>query len=855
MMDASLIIYYGALSILGSAVAIAIIITSWKLFTRISLLSRLRRVVQNPELAEPLLKRRYSARRLLRRSKIFEKFARKNGNQIIALSGIDDLWLERLLSKKKKRDFLRVLGYAAEKGLFKCFLVSLEKKRFARLLTAWLDKSGDLIPMRRLSLAGKGEEFDGRVAREIFKDKMPEIREMMGDPEWASRYFAVKFLLHDSRDEKSVRALWEGFNDPHALVRKTVASGFNTHEKERLASELNTLVMNDPVFEVRKACFDRILNEFPQSYSPEIEKLTENQIFHVLELLRDGSQDDENIAMHFLPSDNLEFRFIAADYLDRNGALRRLCSDVNLGDRKDFERRCELLKKSCAVNVTSFLSIIENTDNPGSLLMCAQLLPEKGNSSYITILAQKVFALFEGNGELSELYAKTAECISTRGNDEAIRLFDRELNKRRKDDAIRVLLPYVSGRGDEILVKTLLSFLRDEEFGHDALLIDALRKMSAYLILPEIFQLIRCGREACPHRIRIRALKVLGEMDMEYCIQTILENLPLLPLEEAREFTRVLSGYPKEKLIKKIEELLDTADARVRASLIASIPALGEKSFVKRIALSLKDADPDVRIAGVLALVAFEELKLLSDALSMLRDPVERVRSQVAQVLGTHGSEAIIKDLKNILFDEEEAASVKKGAILGLGHSRLLDSIDILIARLEVEEELTDEITRALANKTAKKEISRIIELFKDAVPDLRKRITEVFKKMKQKGEKSLEELLQEDIPSLKPFIAEILDSTGYVESRIRNLSHRSPAVRKESAEMLALVGTKSAFRGIVLAARDPDEEVRIMVTRALEKLETKKGAEILNFLENDPDKRIRKYTRWALDRLRAKSL
>ena len=27
----------------------------------------------------------------------------------------------------------------------------------------------------------------------MFGDKIDEIREMMGDPEWASRYFAVKF--------------------------------------------------------------------------------------------------------------------------------------------------------------------------------------------------------------------------------------------------------------------------------------------------------------------------------------------------------------------------------------------------------------------------------------------------------------------------------------------------------------------------------------------------------------------------------------------------------------------------------------------------------------------------------------
>ena len=57
------------------------------------------------------------------------------------------------------------------------------------------------------------------------------------------------------------------------------------------------------------------------------------------------------------------------------------------------------------------------------------------------------------------------------------------------------------------------------------------------------------------------------------------------------------------------------------------------------------------------------------------------------------------------------------------------------------------------------------------------------------------------------------------------------------------------------MASRDPDREVRINVVRALEKLETKEGKQILKALEEDPDGKIRKYTHWALERLRAKEL
>ena len=123
------------------------------------------------------------------------------------------------------------------------------------------------------------------------------------------------------------------------------------------------------------------------------------------------------------------------------------------------------------------------------------------------------------------------------------------------------------------------------------------------------------------------------------------------------------------------------------------------------------------------------------------------------------------------------------------------------------------------------------------------------------KGEEVMIELLKEDIPSLRSFITEILESTGFVESAIRKLAHRSISVRREAAQVLSLIGTKSAFRGIVLAARDPDEEVRVQVVKALEKLNTKEGKKLLEDLQADPDKRIRKYTLWALERVKSKNL
>ncbi|KKL10143.1 hypothetical protein LCGC14_2558780, partial [marine sediment metagenome] len=293
----------------------------------------------------------------------------------------------------------------------------------------------------------------------------------------------------------------------------------------------------------------------------------------------------------------------------------------------------------------------------------------------------------------------------------------------------------------------------------------------------------------------------------------------------------------------------------VRASLISILPSTEEKEFLKFIRKALKDADPEIRIASVWAIVDFADFRSLNQAFSMLRDPVERVRSEVARAFGSYGSDDVLERLKALLTDENEVASVKRAALVGLKNASSLKAVEILVARLEVDEELQGDIQAALAFKVKRKEVAALVEDFKDADPGLRTRITAVFKAMKEEGEEALVELLKEDILSLNLFIAEILDSTGYVESQIRKLSHRDSEVRREAAEVLSLVGTESAFRGIVLAARDPDDEVRVKVIKALEKLETKEGKEILAALEGDGDKRVRKYTHWALERLKAKEL
>jgi HEAT repeat protein len=298
--------------------------------------------------------------------------------------------------------------------------------------------------------------------------------------------------------------------------------------------------------------------------------------------------------------------------------------------------------------------------------------------------------------------------------------------------------------------------------------------------------------------------------------------------------------------------LLASPDAKIRASLITILPVIKNDSFMKEIKASLKDVDPDVRVAAIKALLGFGEIRLLNQETSMLRDPVERVRVATAEVIAKHGNAAAMEILKKTTTDENETDTVKISVIAGLGRSTSAEGIPILVNVLDSSDEFREYAAKALANRTAKRDITKLIEIFKDAEPQLREKLIPVFKAQGKEAEPHILEVLKDEVASLKPYLVKILEETGYVDRVKRRLSDRNAEVRREAAQTLSLLDTLPAFRGLVLAAKDPDQEVRVAVVKALEKLKNSKSQEMLEQLKADPDNRIRKYTFWALERLQS---
>ncbi len=852
---------------------------------------RLRRALSTPaELSN--LRLLYSENFLRRQTPLVEHMARRENPEIIPLLGYDDLWVQAVRDHKREADIRRVLEFCPDKGLFACFQAALKKPSAAAQIKGYLKSSGDFLALRRIPLSAPGETFDTAKAYQLLEEHLSQLREMTGDPEWAARYFAVSILLEDP-DERTARTLWDAVSDSHPLIRRTVisripvpdpmntnitvaaADGGETADTDSngessvsgtgaqlLYETLFEQLKRDPVFEVRREARERIRRDFSDAYQVKTEELKEEEALHILELLDPSSEEDENSALDYLKGDNLEHRFIAAQFLAKKGTLTRLFLEADIGDKEILERNYTLLSHSCSVSIDTFLNQLDRSSNPGTLLIAARLLPDYGNRELITILAQKTMDLVtESNRQKDylEIYNKALVCIVARGTDKALAVLRDELNRRPEDEEfLEMLLPALPSRGDALFLETLISFLKNPEFPAREVLEQTLASFPDSLILPAILEIIQSGRDKYSHQVRISALKILGQMEHPYCLQTILENLPTLPLEEARHFAKLLQEYDAEHFETRAASLLNADDAHVRASLIAALPATGKKSFLKEIKEGLEDADPEVRIASLWALLDYNEIRNLPRLKEMLRDPVQRVRVEAGRALGLQGTAKTLESLAEALNDPNEVQPVKEAVLAGLAASEEKSSLGILtdfLEKTQEEDPLKEAASAALAEKQNKNFLEGLIETFKDAAPEMRERLSRVFAAMGETGEAGMVGLLRQDIPSLRPFIAEVLEGTGYVEAMIRRLAHRDAAVRREAAEVLSLMNTAAAFRGIVMAARDPDQEVRIQVTKALDRLDSEEGKTVLEQLEQDPDKKIRKYTHWALERHRARKL
>ena len=856
-----------AYAAVAAALILIVVFLVWFVQTRI-FKSRLKKIVmaEDADHAEEALKdfeQKYPAEKLVRYSRRMERYSRQMGPQVVRDTGLAGKWVQKLTgsSLPSTADLRRVLLYCPETNVFKAFIAASLHPRLRDFFFKWVKDSGEEKVIRLLGETCRGEDFDpafcgaeATASASLLETQGPLLRELTSESEWYTRYFAYKMLLLD-KDELTQKVLEEGLMDPHPLIRKILANSF-TSDKEKTWNMLWDKLIHDPVYEVRETARKRIAKEFTDTYSLNDKNLNAEETSRILEQHDPVSQEDRTFAMTALENDDKELRYHAAAFLDKYGLLSSYLAKNTLDDPNTIEQSVNLLQKALEVNVSGFLRNYETGDG-APLLTAARLLSDSGGTQEdICYLEKKVFAFFSGkkpDPSTVEIYTKTLEAVVTNGNVKALELLAEELSgKENENDFLQYLLPVIPKKAEAMFSPILFRFLENTAFPDRERLVQLLGSFSPDIVLPEVFRILDGSRADYPHIVRVSALKIMGHLKLPFCLQRILESLPTFIPDEAEVFAGLIASHPRDMFEEKAGMLLASPDAKIRASLITVLPVIKNESFSKEIKASLKDVDPDVRVAAIKALLGFGEIRLLNQETSMLRDPVERVRVATAEVIAKHGNAAAMEILKKITTDENETDTVKISVIAGLGQSTSAEGIPILVNVLDSSDEFREYAVKALAQRTTKRDITKLIEIFKDAEPQLREKMIPVFKAQGKEAEPHILEILKDEVASLKPYLVKILEETGFVDRVKRRLSNRNAEVRREAAQTLSLMDTLPAFRGLVLAAKDPDQEVRVAVVKALEKLKNAQSQEMLEQLKADPDNRIRKYTFWALERLQS---
>src|SRR6056297_1499293 len=438
----------------GVALVVAAVLIGffiWKGVSRSLCMRRLRQVAEAPEKVEDLFTRYYGASDLVNMASSLERAATRHTSvDLIRLTGADDVWIKRLAERPNKRWAERILEFVPEKGLFTVFLAALKKTKCEELFSNWLSDHEDLLALRKVALSGKGEDFNGKQASEMLQDRLDQIREMMGDPLWPSRYMALKVLLYDD-DERSTRALWEAFHDPHSLVRRTVVEEFKTEDEkgiEQLYSELLRLLTDDFIFEVRVAAKQRLTEEFPDRPHIQFVKLTKVQKLHVVEQLDPTSNEDRDFAVSVLEGKDDELSLNAARFLNEAGVLKQLFISVDFSDRTALERNRALLEHAAAVNQIDFLESLRSAKSPATWLIAAHLLSKKGPEKLVHTLVEKAGTLRTKEApEYREVFEAAFQCACRCGSEQAARYVAEYLLENRSDaDKAAFILGELDGR-------------------------------------------------------------------------------------------------------------------------------------------------------------------------------------------------------------------------------------------------------------------------------------------------------------------------------------------------------------------------------------------------------------------------
>ncbi len=791
-----------------------------------------------------------SRKELVRYYHLVEKKMANPDSPLFKREEIGNLWVEKLIQTGGAKWFRLIAAHFPGEYLYPCFLQSLKKRKLFKVFQENLDPD-DILTMEKLGMSCGSQPFDGKTASELLDSRKNILRKMIGSESADVRFFAYNILVHYG-DDLSLKTVMKGFADSSRPVRKLLVEKTPFDNRSEAYALLESLLFTDPSQSVRKAAALRIKKDFGDLKKIDITKMSVDQALHYLTLMDPESDKDEISALEFLKSEDKSLVRESALFLQKRGVLLRFAVELHLGDRDDFDRKVELLKRAVKVNVTGFFDNYP-WESDAALLAAAELLKGRGDLDILEKMASSVFSRDPYGSEYSlEIYETLVYAVDGTASDECHRMKALELKKYQNDHRImNILLASIPGEREFYYRDDLFYLL---EHGQDfcrRLVRERLKEYEPALILTQLND--KLLDESNSVRFRSDVLMILAEFHLDYTLQMIMEHLPLLDEDELLEISSALELFSREKLHSLAEILFESCDGDIHRSLIYALPLAEARLFLDRLRKLLGSRDWDIRNAVLVKLHGMGELTL-SGGLPMLNDPDEHVRMTAVSLLMDLDEEDVREVIGELLRSEKESASVKKAIIMGLIKSENDGSLDLLFDYMARLEEGRPKIIELLALRHDRFHVEGLVRNYLKAEPAFREELKHLFVHLGISMGESLALILREQSTEARKMIEEILAEGGYIDRLAALLNSPEVSQRIGAAEGLIAMETKDALKAALLAAGDPEKAVRIALVKALERLNTPGTNEMMADLCEDPDKKVRHFALWARERLESRN-
>ena len=678
--------------------------------------------------------------------------------------------------------------------------------------------------------------------------RQEEILPFLDDPDPLRRRGAASLLL--CSDEPALRGrLWDLFRDSDRECRSLIVRRFFSSDRHLLFNSLFEAYIGDPVPSLREAAHRRLKSEFNDLFRVIPSALSPEQKIHCLELLDPHSAHDHNLALEMMDDERPGIILAAALFLERTGTLDRLLREADRSNREDFNRRLRILRRASENQVGAFLAKRKNMKRSDSLQMALELFESGAESPRFVPVISKLLRGRNLSPSFRILRRRALDCLMLRRDPDSITL-QYSLLHHQNWELLPILLEGLPAEGMQRFYPVMKEYLEDTDFQAWEALNSAYSRVPVSACLSDLNALIR--DEERPFLVRKRALSLLIRLGESGTVLYLLEHLDLARPVEGLNLAAQAALEQPEFFDSCVASIYASPDALLHQRMTAFLARSGNCRFIPRFLEQLSSPEAASRSAAIRALGLMGEEDEMARIQDYLDDLSESVRVTAAETLLEQGGDEIIEKIATLLNAPMESIELKTALIRALGSSAHPRSLELLLSLEDWdEEEINESLLSNLALKSGTGEMTLLIRAFAEGDETRREMLKTLFLRMGHRADQRLMELVESSSdPTLIAAVGDILEKNGYIHVLTAELRKPSPEKRRKAALRLSLIGTPGACRALLGAARDVNREIRVLSLKALVRLEG--TSPFLQELLTDPDRRIRRYARWAQRRIAA---